>query len=91
SGRDVGECRRRSAEPAGAPAPRENGDDGPLAGPGDAAAAPLDWGGALRRLRARVGANRAKIEVLLIGGIALGGIVCMMAITIVVLIVQLRR
>ncbi|HEX5500722.1 MAG TPA: hypothetical protein VFX03_15910 [Thermomicrobiales bacterium] len=73
------------------PEPRPDSDDRALAGPGDAADAPLDWGGALRRLRARLGANRAKIEVLLIGGIALGGIVCMMAITIVVLIVQLRR
>jgi hypothetical protein len=45
----------------------------------------------LGRARAWLTANRARTELLLIGGIAIGGIVCMMVITVVVLIVQLRR
>jgi hypothetical protein len=64
-------------------APAPDADDRPADAPA--------WGLSLRQMRAWFGANRGKIEILLIGGVALGGIVCMMAITIVVLIVHLRR
>jgi len=73
-------------------APNDGGDDAhstePAAGAtGDAA----EWGWSPRQARAWLTANRARAELLLIGGIAIGGIVCMMVITVVVLIVQLRR
>jgi hypothetical protein len=61
-------------------------DDAP-----EATEPPPGWGLSPRRARAWLAANRAKAELLLIGGIAIGGIVCMMVITVVVLIVQLRR
>jgi hypothetical protein len=66
-----------------APRPDEDAPDSAEPAPG--------WGLSPRRARAWLAANRAKAELLLIGGIAIGGIVCMMVITVVVLIVQLRR
>jgi hypothetical protein len=69
-----------------APAPHKGAADRPPT----AAETPAS-GKSPRRLFGWSDETRGKAEVLLIAGIALGGIVCMMAITIVVLIVQLRR
>ena len=74
------------ADPPAAP---PDGDDAHF--PEPAADPAPEWGFSLGRARAWLTANRARAELLLIGGIAIGGIVCMMVITVVVLIVQLRR
>lgn len=51
--------------------------------------APVDL--SLAGLRRRYEANRSRYDILLIGAVALGGIVCMMVITAVVLVTQLRH
>jgi hypothetical protein len=71
------------------PAAPPDGDDAHSIEP--AADPAPEWRFSLGRARAWLTANRARTELLLIGGIAIGGIVCMMVITVVVLIVQLRR
>jgi hypothetical protein len=69
------------------PAPAPHDDDGRLATAEEAANRNI----APRGLFGWSAETRAKAEVLLIAAIALGGIVCMMAITAIVLVVHLRR
>ena len=65
-----------------------------MAGPADPPAAPEEpeepFALSLDGLRRRYAANRTRYDILLIGAVALGGIVCMMGVTVVVLVVQLR-
>lgn len=65
--------------------PPSRGDRGVPSSP---PAAELPWPLAPLRLRRWVADNRAKAELLLIGGVAIGGIVCMMIVTAVLLIVR---
>ena len=62
-----------------------------MADPADPPAAPEEpFGLSLAGLRRRYAANRTRYDILLIGAVALGGIVCMMVVTVVVLVVKLR-
>ena len=65
-----------------------------MADPADPPAAPEEpeepFALSLDGLRRRYAANRTRYDILLIGAVALGGIVCMMVVTVVVLVVKLR-